>query len=267
MQRVLMIDDDQQVSAVLAMALEALGHEVIISNTTEKTEELCSEHKPDLILLDMMMPGRSGIELLGPIRRICPDSFICMMTGLVDGDLMNKSLDAGAWNILYKPYSLADLIELLELSALLSHAARTEHALTAESEAAHEISMSWSGDQSFDTNDIARIVRFAIRSGADVDLANRRIPVVAAELLNNARIHGVASKPDQSYGILCSKNNGALLLDVFDSGGSIDWNRVISNINSRLSNGSVPGLQLVRSLADRLTYSEPEKTVQATFAL
>jgi CheY-like chemotaxis protein/anti-sigma regulatory factor (Ser/Thr protein kinase) len=267
MQRVLMIDDDQQVSAVLAMALEALGHEVIISNTTENTEELCLENKPDLILLDMMMPGRSGIELLEPIRRLCPDSFICMMTGLVDGDLMNKSLDEGAWNILYKPYSLADLIEMLETSALLSHASRMEHALIAESDDAHEVSMSWNGDQKFDSKDIASIVKFAIASGADGDLANRRIPVVTAELLNNAKLHGIASKPDQSYGIRCSKNDDSLLLEVHDSGRAFDWNRAFTDINSKLSNGSVPGLQLARSLSDRLEFSESEKTVRATFKL
>jgi CheY-like chemotaxis protein/anti-sigma regulatory factor (Ser/Thr protein kinase) len=267
MQRVLMIDDDQQVSAVLAMALEALGHEVTISNTTENTEELCVKHQPDLILLDMMMPGRSGIELLEPVRRLCPESFICMMTGLVDGDLMNKSLDAGAWNILYKPYSLADLIELLELSALLSHAARMEQARMAESDSNHELSMSWNGNQKFDAKDIASIVQFAIRSGANADLANRRVPVVAAELLSNAMLHGVTSQPDQSYGINCATSNGTLLMDVHDSGGSFNWNRAIAEINSKVSNGSVPGLQLVRSLTDSLSFSEPEKTVRATFAL
>jgi CheY-like chemotaxis protein len=266
MQRVLMIDDDQQVSAVLAMALEALGHEVIISNSTENTEDLCAEAKPDLILLDMMMPGRTGIELLEPIRRLCPDSFICMMTGLVDGDLLKKSLDAGAWNILYKPYSLADLIELLELSALLSHAARMEQA-QAESDTVHEVAISWHGDQKFNAIDIARIVQFAIRSGADADLANRRVPIVVAELLSNAMVHGVASQADQSYGINCSKRGASLLLDVHDSGRAFDWNRTMAGINSRVSNGGVPGLQLARSLADSLTCSESEKTIRAAFAL
>jgi anti-sigma regulatory factor (Ser/Thr protein kinase) len=180
---------------------------------------------------------------------------------------MNKSLDAGAWNILYKPYSLTDLIELLELSAMLSHAARIEQAQSAESDAGLEISMSWNGGQNFSAQDIATIAQSAVRLGANADLANRRVPVVAAELLNNARIHGVASRPDQSYGIRCSRNDGSLLLDVHDSGDSFDWNRTIADINTKLSNGSVPGLQLVRSLADSLEFSEPEKTVRAAFTL
>ena len=265
MQRVLMIDDDQQVSAVLAMALEALGNQVIISNNTEQAEELCAETKPDLILLDMMMPGRSGIELIEPIRRLCPDSFICMMTGLVDADLMKKTLSAGAWNILYKPYSLADLSELLDLSALLSHAVRMERAQS-ESESAVDVSLSWPGDRKFDAKDIARVAQFAAASGANADLANRRVPIVAAELLNNARIHGAALQAGLTYGIRCSLSDASLLMDVYDSGPVFDWNRSFAD-HSTAAYGSVPGLQLVRSLADSVTFSESDKTVRAAFAV
>lgn len=265
MQRVLMIDDDQQVSAVLGMALEALGHKVTISNDTENAEEICQEVKPDLILLDMMMPGRSGIELLKPLTQISPDSVICMMTGLVDDDLLQKSLSAGAWNVLYKPYSLNELSELLKLSELLSQAIRNEHP-DAE-RAPTELKLTWTGDQSFTADDIAKLVNFASASGADSDLANRRLPVVAAELLLNAQSHGVHQQSDQQYALLCSIRDDAMALDVSDTGKPFNWQSAIGDTMSSSAGGGAPGLQLVRALADSVSFSEKHKTVHAVFNL
>ncbi|MBU0692538.1 response regulator [bacterium] len=265
MPRVLMIDDDQQVSAVLAMALEALGHDVTISNVTEKAEELCKEVKPDLILLDMMMPGRSGIELLKPLTQISPDAVICMMTGLVDDKLLAKSLEAGAWNILYKPYSLAELSELVKLSELLSHAIRNEK--NGDEMTESPLELSWTGDQQFTADDIAKLVSFAAAAGANSDLANRRLPVVAAELLINAQTHGIARQADQRYGLICSKNDASLALDVSDSGKPFNWQIAARDFRFSAAGGSAPGLQLVRALADSLSFSEKNKTVHAVFIL
>ena len=265
MHRVLMIDDDQQVSAVLAMAIEALGYQVTMSNETENAEQICAEAKPDLILLDMMMPGRSGIELLKPLKEICPDSVICMMTGLVDDNLLSKSLHAGAWNILYKPYTIAELNELLQLSELLSNAVRQEK----ESERTSEtlLSLTWPGDKTFDEKDIAAIVRCAANAGAKHDLANRRIPVVASELLANARVHGAAQRSEHTYGLSCSADPKAILLKVNDSGDAFNWNSAVNDFGSTNAGGSALGLQLVRALSDSLSYDESNKTVQALFNL
>jgi CheY-like chemotaxis protein len=263
MQRVLMIDDDKQVSAVLAMALETLGHEVVMLNDSEGAEALCAKVKPDLILLDMMMPGRSGIDLVVPLSKICPDSVICIMTGLVDNDLLARSLSAGAWNILYKPYSLAELSDLVNLSELLTQAVRQEQNETQTQDS--ELKLHWPGDQRFSAEDLSKLVHFAHSAGAGPDIAGRRLPVVAAELLANAQVHGVHCLPDQKYSLTCVKDNSSLTLDIRDSGASFNWNRAVSDSNSRVAGGSAPGLQLVRTLADKLSFSEQDKTVHAVF--
>jgi DNA-binding response OmpR family regulator len=259
MQQILMIDDDAQVASVLAMALETLGHEVVVSSETEQTEKLLTETKPTFVLLDMMMPGRTGIELLKPVRELRPDAVVCMMTGLVDPLLVRTALQAGAWNILYKPYRLTDLQELLATTELFSSALELEKAMLSELQDS-EVKLTYTGDESPTAEDLARLVCFADTRQVEADVAHRRLPIVAGELLQNAKLHGTAGDAAKAYSATLKHNGTALVFSVTDNGAPFNWYKAMAH-GSPTIGGGAPGLQLVKHLARQAALSEDGKTV------
>jgi len=67
--RVLLVDDDREITEALRVALEALGHEVVIAHDGNQGLAMAEREDPDLVILDMMMPKRSGFLVLERLRR------------------------------------------------------------------------------------------------------------------------------------------------------------------------------------------------------
>jgi anti-sigma regulatory factor (Ser/Thr protein kinase) len=189
-----------------------------------------------------------------------------MMTGLVDENLMKKALKTGAWNILFKPYNLTELKELLELAALLSQAIRLEQD-PADDRPRSEYNLELSGADPFTPRDIERLVRTAHDCGASDDIARRRLPAAAAELLENARVHGADSLAERAYGAELNLNNDILSLVVYDDGKGFDWKRITANRGLCITGGGTPGLHLVQTLADRLSFTDQGRKAIAEFRI
>jgi two-component system phosphate regulon response regulator PhoB len=62
--KILVVDDELAIRDMLTMALEAAGYSIIQAESAQQAHGFIIDHKPDLILLDWMMPGTSGLELL-----------------------------------------------------------------------------------------------------------------------------------------------------------------------------------------------------------
>ncbi len=111
-QKILVIEDEQDIQTLLEYNLQQAGYEVVLCENGEDGLWLAIEHKPDLILLDWMLPLLSGIELLRQIRiradtREIP---VIMMTARgEEGDRL-RGLDGGADDYVTKPFSPAELV-------------------------------------------------------------------------------------------------------------------------------------------------------------
>ena len=68
MARVLIVDDHKDFRDATRIFLERRGHEVLDTQDGAEAVQLCREHKPDLVILDVFMPGKDGIEILWQIR-------------------------------------------------------------------------------------------------------------------------------------------------------------------------------------------------------
>ena len=101
---VLVVDDDTAVCDVLKQMLSSLGHRVETISKPLEVPELVRNNFFNVILLDIRMPGKSGMDLLPEIAEISPDSKIIMITGDGDKDLAVKSLRLGAFDFLEKPF-------------------------------------------------------------------------------------------------------------------------------------------------------------------
>ena len=117
--RILIVDDDPEVADPVRFALEGLGHEVVhMPNGTLGVNKL-EEFQPDLMVLDMMMPGQSGFLVLEHIRRTKQDRIRIIMVTANDGSRHeNYARMLGVDEYILKPFALDRLMdkvrELLE---------------------------------------------------------------------------------------------------------------------------------------------------------
>lgn len=116
MARILVAEDDDNVRAFVTRALEMSGHEVTDASDGGLALEIANEHhgKFDLLLSDIKMPVMDGIGLALAIGAQYPDMTIVLMTGFADQRERAHGLDALIYDVLGKPFSLAQLIEKVD---------------------------------------------------------------------------------------------------------------------------------------------------------
>lgn len=108
---VLVVDDEEQFLKVFSQRLQGRGMKVDTANTGEEALERAKKKDFDAIILDMAMPGMSGIETLKRIKNENPDLQIIMLTGQGTVEKSVEAMKLGAVDFLEKP---ADLDKILE---------------------------------------------------------------------------------------------------------------------------------------------------------
>ncbi len=106
---ILVIDDDKKITSFLRRSLAFEGYEVFVANDGLTGLQLAEERQPDLLILDIMMPGMDGIEVCRQLRKT---SFVpvLMLTAKDEVSDRVRGLDAGADDYLVKPFSLEELL-------------------------------------------------------------------------------------------------------------------------------------------------------------
>jgi DNA-binding NarL/FixJ family response regulator len=112
---VLCVDDNVAVAKALEIGLTRAGGFQWKGSLTcaDHLIEACIRDCPDLVLLDVDMPGRNPFEVLAELAARCPDTRTVMFSGHVRRDLIERSLDAGAWGYVSKNDSEEELVSVL----------------------------------------------------------------------------------------------------------------------------------------------------------
>jgi two-component system, OmpR family, phosphate regulon response regulator PhoB len=110
--RVLVVEDESAIAELIAINVRHAGHDVTIAGTAEQAQQAISGALPDLVLLDWMLPGESGLQLAkrwrgDPRTRELP---IIMLTARAEETDKIVGLDAGADDYLSKPFSTKELL-------------------------------------------------------------------------------------------------------------------------------------------------------------
>jgi len=108
-ERVLVIEDDEEISRLLQRALIFEGYRVDVAADGTTGLIVAQEHKPALIILDIMLPGLDGLEVCRRIRKL-GDTPIIMVTAKEDVKDRVSGLDAGADDYLVKPFEIEELL-------------------------------------------------------------------------------------------------------------------------------------------------------------
>jgi len=102
---ILCVDDDAGMRSALSRLLKPLGHRMLLAGSGEEAIRMVREHRPDLILLDVMMPGMSGYEVLRRLREAnTPETPVIMLTVKGSGDAVMKGYQEGCVYYIIKPF-------------------------------------------------------------------------------------------------------------------------------------------------------------------
>jgi two-component system, OmpR family, copper resistance phosphate regulon response regulator CusR len=115
--RILVIEDDEKIGATLMEVLTRESYSVTLSRTGEDGFFRWSTDRFDLVLLDLGLPGRDGLEILSARRRVSQDCLVLILSAMDGVDDRVRGLAAGADDYLVKPFAVSEL--LARVQALL----------------------------------------------------------------------------------------------------------------------------------------------------
>ncbi len=117
MSRILLVDDDADFRGMLHTMLEGAGHEVREATGGKIALELDREDPSDLIIMDLVMPEKDGLETIQELRRVRPDAKIIAISGGVRMS-PNTNLKVARWfgaaHTLGKPFSRTEILQLID---------------------------------------------------------------------------------------------------------------------------------------------------------
>ena len=111
--RVLVVDDDPQTLVYVRSELEAAGYEPVVTGDVDEVPRLLKKTKPQLVLLDLILPGTDGIELMQRTPALA-DRPVIFLSGYGRGETIARALEAGAADYIVKPFSATELVARIQ---------------------------------------------------------------------------------------------------------------------------------------------------------
>jgi len=121
--RALVVDDEPSLADLMRMGLELTGWEIAVAHDGQSALKLARSFRPDVLVLDVMMPGMDGVELLGRMRTIYPDIPALFLTAKDAVADRLTGLHAGGDDYVTKPFSMEEV--LLRLQRIVQRAGVT----------------------------------------------------------------------------------------------------------------------------------------------
>jgi len=127
---ILIVDDDRSVATAFQHFLNFEGHECRLASSADDALHLIDERKPNLVMMDVRMPGVDGLQALEQIRASFPDVYVVIMTAYGSSQTSIDAIRSGAFDYLTKPLDLDQLRGVIR-KALASQQTRTASSPTA----------------------------------------------------------------------------------------------------------------------------------------
>ncbi|AEJ45007.1 response regulator [Alicyclobacillus acidocaldarius] len=107
--KVLVVDDQFGIRVLLHEVLQREGYEVFQASNGPSALSIVEREQPDLVLLDMKIPGMDGLEILRNLRKLGVDAKVIMMTAYGELDLIHEAMEMGAVAHFTKPFDIDEL--------------------------------------------------------------------------------------------------------------------------------------------------------------
>ncbi|MBB4931279.1 two-component system OmpR family response regulator [Lipingzhangella halophila] len=226
---VLVVEDDPNIRELLTASLELAGYGVCGSRDADAALGALARFTPDIAVVDIMLPGRSGLDLVADLRGVLPGLAVLLLTARGSAEDRVAGLRAGADDYVTKPFSLDEV--LLRLQAILR---RTGH--QAQAEEAH---------LRYADLELCEDAHEARRGGTPIPLSRTELALLRYLLTNAGRI---VSKPQ--------------ILDRVWGGGADDTRVVetyVSYLRRKIDTGRIPLIHTVWGVGYTLRISAQER--------
>jgi len=167
--RILVVEDEPKLAEAVKQGLEANEHAVVIAHTGEEGFFLATTQSFDLLILDIMLPGRDGIEIMGNLRRLGKRTPIMLLTSKDSLEDRVHGLDSGADDYLSKPFALSEL--QAHVRALGRRGGAAEESILR-----------------LEDLELDRIRHTAVRAGRTLDLTAREFEILEYMMLQGDRV-------------------------------------------------------------------------------
>jgi DNA-binding response OmpR family regulator len=113
--KILIVDDNEDLLVGLGVQLSAAGYDIFIAEDAAKAVQIVKEEKPQLIILDIGLPGVSGFVVMERLKRIAPAPIpIIVLSARVPSEVKEKAYKAGAKAYFHKPADNTKLLETID---------------------------------------------------------------------------------------------------------------------------------------------------------
>ena len=114
--KVLLVDDEEEYTELLSKRLETRNCDVSTAFDGDDAIKKVQQGSFDVIIMDVMMPGKSGIEAFKEIKKVNPLIHVIMLTGHAELNTAIEGMRTGAYDYLIKPVQIEELVELIEMA-------------------------------------------------------------------------------------------------------------------------------------------------------
>ena len=129
--RILVVEDEARIQAFLTRGLEAEGYTVVAADNGRDGLALASAGRWDLVVLDLLLPGLSGLQVLRELHRVRPGLPVLILSARSDLQTKLRGFELGASDYVPKPFSLDELLARVRVQLRASHTIEDEHVLRA----------------------------------------------------------------------------------------------------------------------------------------
>ncbi len=216
MRRVLLVDDDEAVRTALSLLLRREGWEVTACTSVDEAEVAFAQTPCDVVLSDLVMPGKGAMELLASLRQRDPRLAFVVMSGYLTDDRFKELLQAGASDCLAKPLETDDLVRALTRAIVLRSSVDQRGSVVGE----HAMVLTVPAELKQRAAVMAQ-VDVAAQAGG-FDLRRNRILMALDEAYTNAVIHGARGNRQLTIEIRASFSQHGGVVTVSDPGPGFD---------------------------------------------
>jgi len=110
----LIVDDDVSMLETIGDVFQDRGYNVAMVEDGRRAIKLVSRRYFDVVLMDIRMPGINGLETYKEVKKIIPTAAVIMMTGDSKEELVKKTIEEGAYAVIYKPFNVKKVIKIVE---------------------------------------------------------------------------------------------------------------------------------------------------------
>ena len=111
---ILVVDDEEPIRDILREALEGAGHRVVTANDGRDALRVYHAQRPDVVITDIVMPRRSGIDLVLELSHVSPAPKIIAMSGVTGKDFLDSAREANVARTFVKPFDIREVMRAVD---------------------------------------------------------------------------------------------------------------------------------------------------------